>query len=142
MFNECHIHSCDCTCLNVFSHAQSLLINHKKIFECFSCFWKVFCFCKNVKNFKNSVALFWKLSSGLVQSHVQSQAYTEIFRSSLAGQCPNREKYLEYFSKFGFLMFLVTQFGNLFAGGRFSCKTTQRSLRLTSRLSHEWNIQS
>ena len=38
MFNECHIHSCDCTCLNVFSHAQSLLINHKKIFECFSFF--------------------------------------------------------------------------------------------------------
>ena len=35
MFNECHIHSCDCTCLNVFSHAQYLLINHKKIFECF-----------------------------------------------------------------------------------------------------------
>ena len=55
MFNECYIHSCDCTCLNVFSHAQSLLINHKKIFECFSFFWKVFLFCKNVKNFKNNV---------------------------------------------------------------------------------------
>ena len=55
MFNECHIHSCDCTCLNVFSHAQSMLINHKKTFKCFSCFWKVFWFCKNVKNFKNSV---------------------------------------------------------------------------------------
>ena len=44
MFNECHIHLCDCTCLNVFSHAQSWLIKHKKIFECFSCFWKVFGF--------------------------------------------------------------------------------------------------
>ena len=36
----------------------------------------------------------------------QSRAHTEIFRDSLAGQCPSREKYLEYFSKFGFLCFL------------------------------------
>ena len=70
MFNECHIHLCNCTWLNMFSHAQSLLIKHKKIFECFNCFWKVFCFCKNVKNFKNNVALFWRLSCGLVQPHV------------------------------------------------------------------------
>ena len=52
MFNECHIHLCDCTWLNVFSHAQSLLIKHKKIFECFSCFWKVFCFCKKSQKFQ------------------------------------------------------------------------------------------
>ena len=52
MFNECHIHSCDCTCLNVFSHSQSLLINHKKIFENISCFWKVFCFYKNLSKFQ------------------------------------------------------------------------------------------
>ena len=70
MFNKCHIHLCDCTWLNVFSHAQSLLIKHKKIIEYFSCFWKVFCFCKNVKNFKNNVALFWQLSRELVQSYV------------------------------------------------------------------------
>ena len=36
------------------------------------------------------------------------------------GQCPSREKYLVYFSNFEFLIFLVTQFGNLFTGGRFS----------------------
>ena len=53
MFNECHIHSCDCTCLNVFSHAQFLLINHKKIFECFSCIWKgFFFFYKNLSKFQ------------------------------------------------------------------------------------------
>ena len=46
-----------------------LLIKHKNIFECFSCFWKVFCFYKNCQNFKNSIALFWRLSRGLVQSH-------------------------------------------------------------------------
>ena len=67
MFNKCYIHLCDCTWLNVFSHAQSLLIKYKNIFEWFSCFWKVFCFCKNVKN---SVAMFWRLSHGLVYSHV------------------------------------------------------------------------
>ena len=33
------------------------------------------------------------------------------------GQCPSREKYLEYFSKFEFLMFLMTQSGDLFADG-------------------------
>ena len=56
--NECHINLCDCTWLNVFSHALSLLIKHKKIFECFSCFWKIFCFYKNYQNFKNIVTLF------------------------------------------------------------------------------------
>ena len=50
----------------------------------------------------------------------QSRAYTYIFRDSLVGQCPSREKYLEYFSKFGFLMYLAAQFGDLFAGGRSS----------------------
>ena len=70
MFNECHINLCDCTWLNVFSHAHFLLIKHKKIFECFSCFWKVFCFYKNCQNFKNSVTLFWQLSHGLIQSYV------------------------------------------------------------------------
>ena len=54
-------------------------------------------------------------------SHMpQLRAYTEIFRNSMAGQCPSREKYLEYFSKFGFLMFLAAQSSDLFAGGRFS----------------------
>ena len=134
MFNECHIHLCDCTWLNVFSHAQYLLIKHEKIFECFSCFWKVSCFYKNVKNFKNSVALFWRLSPGWSSCMSQSWAHIEIFRGSLAGQCPSREKYLEYFSKFGFLMFLATQSGDLLVGGRSSREGTQRFSRLTSRL--------
>ena len=90
----------------MFSHAQFLLIKHKKIFECFSCFLKVFCFCKNVKNFKNSVALFWRLGRGLVQSHTPSREHhLENICDSLAGQSPNHEKYLENFSKSGFLGF-------------------------------------
>ena len=50
----------------------------------------------------------------------QSQAHTEIFRDSLAGQCPYCKKYLEYFSKFGFLMFLAAQSSNFLTGGRSS----------------------
>ena len=86
----------------------------------FSCFWKVFCFYKNCQNFKNSVAPFWWLSRRLVQLYTQSQAHTEIFCDSLAGQCPSREKYLEYISKFGFFLFLTAQCGDLFVGGRSS----------------------
>ena len=52
----------------------------------------------------------------------QSRAHTEIFCDLLAGQYPSREKYLEYFSKFRFFMFLATQFGDLFASGRSSCE--------------------
>ena len=69
MFNECHIHLCDCTWLNVFSQTQSLLIKHKKIFECFSCFWIVLCFCKNCQNLQKQCYPVLALSHGLVQSH-------------------------------------------------------------------------
>ena len=58
---------------------------------------------KMLKFKKISGALFWQVN-----------------RYSLASQCPSCEKYLEYFSKFGFLIFLATQFGDLFAGGRSS----------------------
>ena len=72
----------------------------------------------------------------------QSRVHIEIFRGSLAGQCPSREKYLEYFSKFGFLMFHVTQSGDLFAGGRSSREKAQRFSRLTLRLLCGQNSQS
>ena len=50
----------------------SILIDQtqKKILSVLVDFGKSFCFCKNVKNFKISVALFWRLSRKLVQSHV------------------------------------------------------------------------
>ena len=72
--------------------------------------------------------------TGLSSRMSQLRALTEIFRSSLAGQCPYHEKYLEYFSKFGFLMFLATQSSDLFASGRSSREGTQKFSRLTSRL--------
>ena len=99
MFNKCHIHLCDCTWLNVFSYAQSLLIKHKIIFECFSCFWKVFCFYKNVKNFKNSVALFWRLSHGLIQSHVPIMSPHRDFLRLTGGSMPQSQKMLRIFFK-------------------------------------------
>ena len=101
----------------MFSHAQSLLIKHKNIFECFSFFGKSFVF---TKISKTMLPYFGDSVAGWSSRMSQSQAHTEIFRGSLAGHCYSREKYLEYFSKFGFLMFLATQFGDLFAGGRSS----------------------
>ena len=50
---------------------------------------------------------------------------------------PSHEKYLEYFSKFGILMFLTTQSGDLFAGGRSSYEKGQRISWLTSRVSRQ-----
>ena len=83
----------------MFSHAQSLLIKHKKIFECFSCFWKVFCFRKNVKNFKNSVALFWRLCCRLIQSYVLIVSPHRDFSRLTGGSMPQLRKILRIFLK-------------------------------------------
>ena len=95
---------------------------HKKIFECFRYFWKVLCFYKKLKNFKSSVALFWRLSRGSSKSHATAvslrvdfgdlfasersshEGYTEIFATQLTtpsqGRPSSREKHLENFSQF------------------------------------------
>ena len=99
MFNECHIHLCDCTWLNVFSHAQSLSIKLKKIFECFSFFGKSFVSAKNVKIFKNCVTLFWWLSCGLVQSHVPVASPHRDFSRLIGGPLPQSRKILRKFFK-------------------------------------------
>ena len=52
MFNERLIHLCDCTCLNEMCMLKHLLIKHEKIFKCFNCFWKVFCFTRSQKFLK------------------------------------------------------------------------------------------
>ena len=83
----------------MFSHAQSLLIKHKKIFKCFSCFWKVFCFYKNVKIFKNSVALFWQLNCKLVQSYVPVASPHINFSWLTGGSLPQSRKILRIFFK-------------------------------------------
>ena len=140
MFNECHIHLCDYTWLNVFSHAQFLLIKHKKIFEYFSCFWKVFCFCKN---FKNSIALFWRLGHGSVQLHAPSREHhSENIHDSLASQSPSREKYLENFSKSRFLGFSQLILVTCLWVEAPVTRVTQKFLRLPSRLPRWWNFRS
>ena len=97
-------------------------------------FGKYFVFTKIVKISKIVLPYFGDSIAGWSSRMPQSRAHTEIFRDLLAGQYPTREKYLEYFSKFRFFMFLATQFGDLFASGRSSCEGTQKFLRLTSRV--------
>ena len=84
---------------------------------------------------KTVLPYFGDLVAGWSSRMSQSRAHIEIFHGLLAGHCPNREKYLEYFSKFGFLMFLVTQSSDLFVGGRSNRERTQRFSWLTSQLS-------
>ena len=116
--------------------------NTKRFLSVLAVFGKFFVFAKNVKISKNSVAFFQRLSRGLVQSHVLVTCPHRFFSWLTSGSMPSHEKYLEYFSKFGFLMFLTTQSGDLFAGGRSSYEKGQRISRLTSRLSRRQNFQS
>ena len=99
MFNECHIHLCDFTLLNVFPHAQFFFIKHKNIFECFNFFWIVFVFAKIVKNFKNRVALFQRLSCGLVQSHAPVASPHKDFSRLTGASMSQSRKILKIFFK-------------------------------------------
>ena len=95
----------------------------QKDFECFSCFWKVFCFYKKCQNFQKQccpVLATWSWVSPVACPHLR--AYTIGFRDSLVGHCPSCEKYLENNSKFWVFRFLATQTGDLFAGENFNRK--------------------
>ena len=98
MFNECLIHLCDCTCLNVLHLLNHMLIKHKNILKCFNCFWKVFLFWKFSKTvqlcFGDSASQVKQVASLLKSSH-----------NSLASQAPSHKKDLENFQKYGFLAF-------------------------------------
>ena len=111
--NECLIHLCDYTWLNMLHMLKYMLIKHKKIFKRFSCFWKVFLFWK----FSKISKIVQPCSSDLPHRSSQSQAYTKGFCDSLAGQGPSCEKDLENFSKIWVFRCLTTQFGDLCASG-------------------------
>ena len=81
-------------------------------------------FKKLSKSSKIVLPCFGNLVAGWSSRMPQLQAHTKIFCGSLVGQCPSREKYLEYFSKFEFLMLLAAQIGDLFAGGGFGREGT------------------
>ena len=119
MFNECLIHLCDCTWLNMLLMLNYMLIKHKKIFERFSCFWKMFLFW-NFQKLCNPVLV--TCLTGQASHMPQSQAYIEDFHDSLVGQGPSHEKDLENFSKIWVFKFLMTQFGDLFTSGNSSHK--------------------
>ena len=106
-----------------------MLIKHKKIFECFSCFWKVFCFCKNVKNFKNSVTLFWRLSCRLVQSHVSVASPHRNFSQLTGGSMSQSQKILRIFFKiWGFKVSRDSDWP-LVRGWRFQSRGVHRDFR-------------
>ena len=73
--------------------------NTKRFLSVLVVFWKVFCFCKNVKNFKNSVALFWRLNRGLIQSHVPVASPHKDFSQLTGGSMPQSQKILRIFFK-------------------------------------------
>ena len=91
---------------------------HKKIFECFRCFWKVLCFCKNKKISKivfpvlatqsrvtqvacysrELVCWFWLLvCEWKVQSRGVHRDFCGSACDSFAGRPSSREKHLEIF---------------------------------------------
>ena len=116
MFNKCHIHLCDCTWLNVFSHTQSLFIKHKKIFECFSCFWKVFCFLQKCQKFQ-------KLCCPVLATWSWVKLVASLLRrfSWLTGRSKSQLwKIFRKFFKIWFLNFFATYTGDLFVGGSSS----------------------
>ena len=105
-----------------------MLFKHKKIFECFRCFWKVFCL-KNLKISKiqfcpilaaqsrvcqvaslsrTFAGHFWRLvREWKVQSQGSLRDFRGSARDSLAGRPSSREKHLEKFFKILFLSDLV-----------------------------------
>ena len=69
------------------------LIEQKKIFDFYNCFWKVFLFWKFSKISKNLCNLVLVTCLvGQASCMLQSRAYTEGFRDSFAGQSPSHEK--------------------------------------------------
>ena len=73
---------------------------------------------------------------------LQSWAYLENFRDSLANQSPSRKKYLENFSKSGFLGFSRLILATCSWMEALVARVTQKFSRLPLRLPHEWNFQS
>ena len=111
-----------CTWLNVLHILNYLLIKHKRIFECFKCFWKVFCF-EKFKNFINYATLFWRLY--LTGQASREPLVASLHRSSWqlsGGSRPQSRKTFRKISKFWVFSIFVTQFGNLFDSGSSSRK--------------------
>ena len=103
-------------------HMLSLCwFKHKNIFECFSCFWKVFCFYKNWKFKKQccpilatqlrvrqvvchsrdlAAQFWWLVRKWKVQSWGVQREFRGSAHNSLASRHSSRKKHLENFSQF------------------------------------------
>ena len=142
MFNECLIHLCNCTCLNMLHMLNYMLIKHKIFFKCFSCSQKVFLFWKMSKISNNCVTLFWRLASRVKPVACPShELIQKVFATHWRVKSPNHEKDLEIFPKSGFLNFswlcLVTC-------SRVEAPVTwctQNVSCLPLRLRHGWTFQ-
>ena len=100
MFNECVIHLCDCTWLNVLYILNHMLIKYKRFLSIFSCFWKVFCF-ENFQKIQNFLQLCFSDSlMGQASHKTPIASLHKSSRDSLASQFPSHKKYLENISKF------------------------------------------
>ena len=114
MFNECLIHLCDCTCLNVLHILNYMLIVHKKIFECFNCFWKVFCF-EKFQKLCNFVLATQSLESS--QSQDPSRELTQKLLRLSSESSPQSQKRLRKISKFWIFRIFATLFGDWVISG-------------------------
>ena len=73
--------------------------NSKRFLSVLVVFGKSFVFAKNVKNFKNYVTLFWRLSRGLVRSYVPVASPHRDFSRLTSGSMPQSWKILRIFFK-------------------------------------------
>ena len=134
---ECHIHLCNCTWLNVF-HILNFCWSNTKIFlSILVIFGKSFVFAKITKNFKNNVALFWRLGRGSSQSHAWVASLHRRF-SWLTGESMSQsQKRLKFFflSKFWVFKSSRNLVWRLYHEGKL-----QKFSWLTSRPSHGWTF--
>ena len=82
-----------------FHMLNSCWSNTKRFLSILVVFGKSFVFVKMSKFFKNSVALFWRLSCGLVQSHVLVASPHKDFSLLIGGSIPQSRKILRIFFK-------------------------------------------
>ena len=99
VFNECLIHFCDCTWLNVLYILYHILIKHKIFFEYFSCFWKLFLFWKFSEIQKFSTLLFGDSLTSHANRDAPIASLHKRFRDSLVSETSSHEKYLQKLSK-------------------------------------------
>ena len=116
--------------------------NTKRFLSVLVVFGKYFVFTKIAKISKTVLPCSGDSVAGWSSRIPQSRAHSEIFRSLLVDQCPSHEKYLKYFSKFGFLCFLRLKLATCSQVEVPVAKGTQRFSQLTSRLPHKKNFQS